>query len=127
MDIFTEILRSTPGGYLGLASAIAILILSIAGSLIAVAKSVGGTDKHEGCASVTITALSSFCGKFREIRTTAVIFGVMLTIITIVLTQSFDNLAEAKEAFWLALGVVLGGLATAIMKLSDDNGRDGGN
>ena len=127
MDIFTEILRSTPGGYLGLAAAIAILILSIFGSFIAVAKLVGGTDKHEGCAGVTIAALSSFCDKFREIRTTAVIFGVMLTVITIVLTQSFDDLAEAKEAFWLALGVVLGGLATAIMKLSDDNGRDGGN
>ena len=67
--------------------------------------------------------------KFKQVRTSAIVFGVMLTIIILSLLTSDVMLSkkaeEVHDAFWIAFGVVLSAFATAIAKLVEDKG-DGG-
>lgn len=59
--------------------------------------------------------------KFKQLRTTAVIFGVMLTVIILSLLNSnvlkSEPGKEVPDAFWIAFGVVLSAFATAIANL----------
>lgn len=70
--------------------------------------------------------------KFKQLRTTAVVFGVLLTVIILSLLNS-DVLKqepgkEVPDAFWIAFGVVLSAFATAIANLvekDDQPEKDG--
>ena len=67
--------------------------------------------------------------KFKQVRTTAIVFGIMLTIIILALLTSDVMLKkkadEVHDAFWIAFGVVLSAFATAIAKLVEDKGDSG--
>ena len=52
-------------------------------------------------------------------RTSAIAFGLMLLLIAGWILDRVSVL-DATEAFWLALGVVLGAYATSMNKLVDD-------
>lgn len=58
--------------------------------------------------------------KFKQLRTTAIIFGVLLTVIILAMMNN-EQLMKGGEkipnAFWIAFGVVLSAFATAIAKL----------
>ncbi len=51
---------------------------------------------------------------FKVVRTTAIIFAVLLTIITYWLLNGVGDIKEAPDTFWLAIGVIIGAFATAI-------------
>ena len=59
--------------------------------------------------------------KFKQLRTTAVVFGVLLTVIILSLLNSnvlkHEPGKEVPDAFWIAFGVVLSAFATAIANL----------
>ena len=58
-------------------------------------------------------------GKFREFRSTALLFGVLLYLLADRMITGVD--IESSDAFWLALGVILGALAMGVSKLVDDS------
>lgn len=70
--------------------------------------------------------------KFKQLRTTAVVFGVLLTVIILSLLNSDvlkqEQGKEVPDAFWIAFGVVLSAFATAIANLvekDDQPEKDG--
>ena len=122
------LVNSTPFGALGWAMAFALFAAAVVLSIGTIVLLWGAIfSKNEAVsrrlADAIKTASKIFCSKIRQIRPTAITFGVLLTTITIVLLQVVD-LANAKEAFWLALGVVLGTFANAITKLTEGSDED---
>ena len=84
--------------------------------------------KHERVFDTIKRCCDQIASKFKQVRTTAVIFGILLTIITLTLLHSdkiFEDKEKIPDAFWIAFGVVLSAFATAITKLvePDDNSQ----
>lgn len=125
---WSVIAAQTPFGALGWALALAIFVVILVIGIAATAVILRAVWTENDSSSRRLARMMQStatigCSKFTRIRPTAIVFGVLLTTITLVLLKVVD-LASAKEAFWLALGVILGSFSNAITKLTEGSDND---
>ena len=130
-----RVMTDTPFGALGLASSFAILCLVLLSGISLLVLAIGSVlvkdnSKHRRIIGTISNCCETIASKFRQLRTTAIIFGVMLTIIilSVLHNETLIKGGDAvPDAFWIAFGVVLSAFATAIAKLvepEDDEKSD---
>ena len=126
-----RVMTKTPFGGIGLAIALGGLVLATLSGIGLLILTIGGVlTKDQGKQAQIIGTIKNCCeviaSKFKQVRTTAIIFGIMLTVIILSLLNS-DILTDKRQgdvpdAFWIAFGVVLSAFATAIAKLVEVGG-----
>ena len=130
--ILLQLVSDTPFGFAGIALATTVLLIALVlsvGSVIIIVAAV--TAKKDSKSKLLGAAMQScieavLC-KFKKLRTTAIIFGAMLTIIILSLMHSdlfSDGPENIPDPFWIAFGVVLSAFATAITKLVEGKDDD---